>query len=215
MDRRFRFMLGGATDDELGVRPSGTARQQQQPTTSPDMADDSTKWTVRGSRRMYASEWVNVDLDDVEVPGGLRFEHHVLRFPRASVGAVVTDADRVLLLWRHRFATNAWGWEIPAGWSDDDEDPAEAVRREILEETGYRVGTVTPLITYHPMSGISTQRYRVYLGTDVERIAEPEAAEASRIGWVPVAELPGLLRAGQVPDGPSLTALAVYLATLT
>ncbi|MFC0436615.1 NUDIX hydrolase [Kutzneria buriramensis] len=174
---------------------------------------DSSRWTTHGTRRVYASPWVNVDLDDVEVPGGQRFEHHVLRFPRASVGAVVVDADRVLLLWRHRFATDLWGWEIPAGWSDDGEDPADAARREVLEETGYRVSTVEPLTTYAPMAGISSHLYRVFVATGATLVGEPEAAEADRVEWVPLAEVPKLMTAGQVPDGPSVTALAFYLAT--
>ncbi|MGH3995113.1 MAG: hypothetical protein ACRDSN_21940, partial [Pseudonocardiaceae bacterium] len=37
-----------------------------------------------------------VDLEDVEIPGGRRFDHHVPRFPRASVGAVVVKAELVL-----------------------------------------------------------------------------------------------------------------------
>ncbi len=168
---------------------------------------------MHGSHRVYASPWVNVDLDDVELPGGRRFDHHVLRFPRASVGAVVLESDRVLLLWRHRFATDSWGWEIPAGWADHGENPVEAIRREVLEETGYRVSTMEPLTTYHPMSGISSQRYRVFVGSGVERIGEPEATETSRIEWTPLASLPRLMAAGQVSDGPSLTALAFYLTT--
>ena len=84
-----------------------------------------------------------------EVPGGQRIEHHELRFPRASVTAVVVDGDRVLLLWRHRFITNAWGWEVPAGWADPGEDPEDAVRREIEEETGWRAATVTPMTSYN------------------------------------------------------------------
>jgi 8-oxo-dGTP pyrophosphatase MutT (NUDIX family) len=162
---------------------------------------------------VYASDWVNVDLDDVEVPGGRRFPHHVVRFPRTSVGAVVLDRDRVLLLWRHRFATDSWGWEIPAGWSDAGEDPTQAVRREIEEETGYRVSTVEPLTTYHPMSGISAQRYRLFLASGAERVGEPEAAEASRVEWMPLAKVRTLMTGGDVPDGPSLTALAFLLAT--
>jgi 8-oxo-dGTP pyrophosphatase MutT (NUDIX family) len=174
---------------------------------------DTTRWTVHGSRRVYASEWVNVDLDEVEVPGGRRFAHHVLRFPRSSVGAVVADERHVLLLWRHRFATGTWGWEIPAGWSDIDEDPAIAVRREIEEETGYRVSTVELLTTYHPMSGISSQRYQLFLASGAERVGRPEQAEASRVEWVAQAKVRGLLVDGSVADGPSLTALAFYLAT--
>lgn len=176
------------------------------------MGDHPARWIVHGSRRVYASSWVNVDLDDVEVPGGRRFDHHVLRFSRASVGAVVLDADRVLLLWRHRFTTDTWGWEIPAGWVDPGENSAEAIRREVMEETGYRVSAMRPLTTYHPLSGISSQRYQIFVGSDVERIGEPEPTETSRVEWIPLASVPRLIAAGQVPDGPPLTALAFYQA---
>jgi 8-oxo-dGTP pyrophosphatase MutT (NUDIX family) len=176
------------------------------------VAEDSTRWNVHGSRRVYASEWVNVDLDDVEIPGGERFDHHVLRFPRLSVGAVVVNCDQVLLLWRHRFTTDRWGWEVPAGWSEEGEDPAEAVLREVEEETGYRASTVELLTTYHPMSGISAHKYRVFAVSGVERVGEPEKAEAHSVEWVPLLRVRQLLAAGQVPDGPSLTALAYFLA---
>lgn len=175
------------------------------------MDDDHTRWTTHGSRRVYASEWVNVDLDDVEVPGGRRFPHHVLRFPRASVGAVVRDADSVLLLWRHRFIVDAWGWEIPAGWSDPGEEPQQAIRREIEEETGYRVALIEPLTAYHPMSGITAQRFQLFLASGAERVGEPEAEEANRVEWIPLAKVRKLLADGDILDGPSLTALAYFL----
>jgi hypothetical protein len=61
------------------------------------------KWTVHGRRTLYESEWVNLTLEDVQVAEGRRLEHHVIRMPRQSVAVVVRDdAERVLLLWRHR-----------------------------------------------------------------------------------------------------------------
>ena len=74
------------------------------------------RWTVHGERVIYDSEWIRLALADVELPSGKRFEHHVVRMPYEAAGTVVDDPDRgVLLLWRHRFTTDTWGWEIPAG----------------------------------------------------------------------------------------------------
>ncbi len=173
---------------------------------------DVVRWRVHGSRRVYASEWLNVDLDEVEIPGGERFEHHVIRFPRASVGAVVVDdADRVLLLWRHRFTTDAWGWEIPAGWAEIGEDPAEDVLREVTEETGYRPAQVEPMTTYSTMTGISSHRYQLFLACGAVRVGDPEPAESERVEWISVPQVPDLAAQGLIPDGPSLTALTYYL----
>jgi 8-oxo-dGTP pyrophosphatase MutT (NUDIX family) len=171
-----------------------------------------SRWTVHSTRPAYQSEWVDVWLDDVELPDGERFEHHVVKFPRRSVGAVVVDRDQTLMIWRHRHITEAWGWEIPAGWADHGEDLARAAAREVEEETGYRAASLSPLVEYNNLSGISTMRYHVFLATDVAQVGRPDEAEASRVQWTPVADLPQLVADGQVVDGPSLTALLYYLA---
>ena len=36
----------------------------------------------------------------------------------------------MLLIWRHRFITDTWGWEIPAGRIEPDESPEEAAVRK-------------------------------------------------------------------------------------
>ena len=49
-------------------------------------------------RQLYGSEWVNLELADVESPNGQRIAHHVLRMPRQSVVAAVVNRARVLML---------------------------------------------------------------------------------------------------------------------
>jgi len=172
------------------------------------------RWTVHGHRDVYASEWVRVSLDDVEIPGGDRFEHHVLHFPRASATAVVTDdAGRVLLMWRHRFITDSWGWEVPAGWAEPGEDTEAAIRREIEEETGYRPGTVRPMTAYNALSGISDMRFTAFIASGAVRVGPPaDRGESSKVEWISLAAVPKLAAQGEIQDGPSLTALAYYLA---
>jgi 8-oxo-dGTP pyrophosphatase MutT (NUDIX family) len=173
------------------------------------------RWTVHGHRDVYISEWVTVSVDDVEIPDGDRFEHHVVHFPRPSVTAVVTDAaERVLLLWRHRFITGSWGWEVPAGWADVGEDPEAAIRREIEEETGYRPREVRKMLAYNALSGISDMRFTAFVTSNPERVGPPtDSSESSRVEWVPLNTVQDLAATGQILDGPSLMALMYYLAT--
>lgn len=162
---------------------------------------------------MYESDWVNVYLDDVELPDGTHIDHHVLDFPRGSAGAVlVDDQDRTLLIWRHRFITNTWGWEVPAGWIDAGEDPETAILREIEEETGYRAGRLEPMVEYRPLAGISTQRYWTYVASKPQYVRDSREAETTRVEWKEFTEIPELARAGQVTDGPSLLILSYFMA---
>jgi 8-oxo-dGTP diphosphatase len=55
--------------------------------------------------------------------------------PFVGVSAIVTRGDAVLLGLR-RGAHGAGTWAFPGGKVDPGEPPAEAVRRELLEETG-------------------------------------------------------------------------------
>ena len=56
-----------------------------------------------------------------------------------------------------------WLWETIAGTLDQDEDPADAVRREALEEAGYRLGPPEQVMIVYPSPGGSSERMYLYL----------------------------------------------------
>jgi len=172
------------------------------------------RWTVHGERSLYESEWLRLVLVDVEIPDGERFEHHVIRFPNHAAGTVVRDPDRgVLLLWRHRFITDTWGWEIPAGRIDPGESPADAAARETLEETGWEPGPLRPLFRYQPTNGVSDQSFHIFTADGAMHRGHPtDHGEAERVEWVGVAELRRLVQDGEMLDGLSLTSILYALA---
>lgn len=171
------------------------------------------RWTVHGERTLYDSDWVRLALVDIEIPDGPRFEHHVVRVPRPAAGVVVHDADRgLLLLWRHRFITDSWGWEIPAGGLDPGETPEQGAVREVLEETGWRPGPLRPLAVYHPSNGLVDQTFHLFVADGASYVGEPsDATESERIEWLAVDDVRAAVRAGKVRDGLSLTALSMAL----
>ena len=172
------------------------------------------QWTVHGERTLYDNEWLRLSLVDVEVPGGQRFDHHVVRSTAPAAGTVVFDPDRgVLLLWRHRFIPDVWGWEIPAGRVDDHESLADAATRETLEETGWLPGPVTPLTTFYSTIGLSDQRFVIFLAQGATHVGEPsDPSESERVEWVSIERLRAELAAGTVVDGLSLNGLLYTLA---
>lgn len=168
------------------------------------------RWNVHGRRELYTSPWVTLSLVDVEVPGGSRYEHHAVEAPDAAA-TVVSDPERgVLLLWRHRFLADEWGWEVPAGLVDPGETPEAAARRECVEESGWEPGELQLRYRFRPIAGLSTQTFWIYGAASARRVGDPDPEEASRVAWVPLDELAGMVERNEVLDG--MSALAVMIA---
>jgi 8-oxo-dGTP pyrophosphatase MutT (NUDIX family) len=173
-----------------------------------------TRWRVHGERSVYESDWVSLRLADVELPDGRRVDYHVVRSKRGAAAVVVFDPSLgVLMVWRHRFITDTWGWEVPAGGLDDGETPEQAAERETLEETGWRPGPLLKLGAYYPSNGRSDEHFHVFVADGAVEEGTPDPAEAERVEWVPVAELREHIEAGLVQDGFSLTSVLWALAT--
>jgi 8-oxo-dGTP pyrophosphatase MutT (NUDIX family) len=172
------------------------------------------EWTVHGRRAIYESSWLSLDLVDVELPDGRRFEQHVVRMARpVAATVVVDDRDRVLLMWRHRHVTDTWGWEIPAGRIEEGESPEEAAVRETEEETGWRPGPLRPIVISQPSSGSVDSRHFLFRADGAEHVGPPtDITEAEQVEWVPLQDIRGLIADGEIVNGPTLIGLLHVLS---
>ena len=101
--------------------------------------------------------------------------------------AVIVD-DEILLV-RHTYVS---GWQLPGGGVDPGETVEQAARREVFEETGYRVeGNLRLLGIFH--SRIFTDRDHVAVfvagAAEMERAFAP-GLEIAEIGWFRTDALP-------------------------
>ncbi len=170
------------------------------------------RWTIRDSRTVYDNRWVRVELVNVEPPGGERFEHHVIRLDRVAVALLIDGENQALTLWRYRFATDTWGYEIVGGLVEEGEDPAATAAREVEEETGWRpVGEPEHLIDFQPLPGMVDAPVHAYLWREAVKVGEPsDVEEAARIEWIPVDRLVELVRRGEVLGAGAIVPILLY-----
>lgn len=175
--------------------------------------DERLRWRQHGERVLYDNPWVRLTKVDVTPPNGQRFEHHVVRLQRVAMALVLDEQDRVLMLWRHRFVTDSWGWELPGGITEADELPAATAVRETVEETGWCPRSVEQLVEFQPMPGMVDTPHVVFLAHGAEHVGEPtDAEEAAVVDWQPLDGIPALIARGRIAGAGSLVGLLTLLA---
>lgn len=175
--------------------------------------EESSWWRVFGERSVYDSPELKVYQFDVGRPGGERMWRPVAQLQRSASVALIDSQDRVLLLRRHRFIDDKWGWELPGGPVDDDEEPDAAVNREIEEQAGYRAGRVELLVSFQPSVDLVDGDHAVFVGYDPEQSGDVVSSEGiGRAEWLALQSVLGLIAAGEIWTAPTLVGLLHVLA---
>jgi len=132
----------------------------------------------------------------------------------------LTPKDDVICLIEYKHGVEEVIIGLPAGTIKKDEDPAEALRRELLEETGFTAKNIHPL--GDPKKGIAVSarkasaRYFSFVGTDLEKTAEPTPDEDEDIetAYVPLAEWLKMIDGGMIRESSAITATFMGLRAL-
>ncbi|WP_414587680.1 NUDIX hydrolase [Scytonema sp. PCC 10023] len=99
-------------------------------------------WQVIGSKTTYEDAWLKVQSDCCLTKSGKVIEpYHVLQYPTwVNVVALTSDTE-ILLVRQYRHGVARILTELPSGAVESsDENPEAAIRRELMEETGFTGG---------------------------------------------------------------------------
>jgi ADP-ribose pyrophosphatase YjhB (NUDIX family) len=112
--------------------------------------------------------------------------------PKIDVRGAVFRDDAILLVKERSDGC----WTLPGGWADVGDSPAEAVEREIAEESGYQARAVKLLALYdrnkHGHPPIPDHTYKLFFLCDLIGGAPAESAETDAVGFFTEHELPDL-----------------------
>ena len=154
--------------------------------------------------------------------GPFALRDDVIRFPDTAeaVYTVLVNPDSAFVVpyfangytvlvrqWRHAWDESSW--EVPAGTSNEGEQPLDCAKRELAEETGLVASRYTSLGSVHGAAMLTGRAYIFLAESIVEAERNPETYEQDmEVRRLPFAEAFEAALNGQVVHSGSVTALS-------
>lgn len=121
----------------------------------------------------YQGRKFNFEVNRLRLPNAVEGDWECIRHPGGSLAVPVTPEGKLVLVRQYRFAVCGRLLEFPAGTVEPNEDPAETIKREIEEETGYRAKTWDVLGKFPLAPGYSDEYIYAFLARDLEKLDSP------------------------------------------
>jgi len=167
-------------------------------------------WATKSSQYLFESQWYDLKQDQVILPNGNQITYTSIEHPGYVIVVPLFENKDVLLERIFRYTIEETILEFPSGGLDG-ETPVVAANRELQEETGWIAEELMHLGEYFGSSGISDEKYNIYLGTSLKNLEnmKREPTEQIELERISLNKLVSMVYSGELKDGP--TCLAALL----
>ncbi len=164
------------------------------------MEKDFTEHTL-SQNYVYRGRILCTRVDEVELPSGAKASREVIEHVGGVCVAALTPQEELLFVRQYRYPYGETLLELPAGKLEKGEDPLEAGKRELREETGAVGKAYRSLGVMYPSPGFCDEVLHLY-ACDVERMEEmcPDEDEFLQMQRIPLAEAEKMALSGEIPD---------------
>jgi ADP-ribose pyrophosphatase len=163
---------------------------------------------VLKSREIYRGRAVQLKVDNIIEPGGVRVEREVVHHAGSVVILAHSGDGRIVLVRQYRYPARESLWELIAGGLEPGEKPLTGAKRELLEETGYRAGKCRLLLDFFPSPGILTEKMYLVEATELTLSkAQPDPDERIEVGHFTPVQLMKMIKSRRIRDAKTLVGL--------
>jgi len=170
-------------------------------------------WETLAVETAYTCPGFDIVHEDVRLPDGTETEFDFLQESDSVVVLPLTVDGEVIVIEEWRQAVKRVNRGLPAGGVEPaDDEPRDAVARELREETGYEANSVTHLYTGEPANGYADTTLHYFLAEGCEPTAEQELDfnESINVETTTMAELLDDVESGKLRDGRSALGITYY-----
>ncbi len=144
-------------------------------------------------------------------PDGEPGIYGVVHYKNSAVGVLPVEDGHVYLVGQYRYPLGEYSWEIPEGGCPEDEEPLQAARRELKEETGLTAERWEKLGEAYLSNSVADERAVWFLATGLASgEQEPDGTEVLEMQRVPLQEALGMALDGRITDALSILAITNY-----
>ena len=179
------------------------------------MADKDMKWKTLSQKYLIEKPWLTARVDKVELPtGAIIDEYYVLEYPDWVNTIAITKDGMFVFVRQYRYAIGKTVNELCAGVIEKGEDPMDAAKRELMEETGFGGGKWQKWMTISANPSTHTNLTHCYLAMDVERmdVQHLDQAEDIEIRLFSREEVMEMLEKGEIWQSLMAAPLWKYFA---
>ena len=171
---------------------------------------------IISSKEVFKNKLFTVT-DEVAIdPDGFEIHRNIVRHPGSAVMMAVDEQQKILLVNQFRLPASQELWELPAGRLDPGEQPLEAAKRELCEETGFQAKKWTRLASFWPSPGYVGEKMDIFLAEDLtEGKQELMDDERIKIQWFASSEVGEMIRRGEIQDGKTVIGYYRWLDSAT
>ena len=164
------------------------------------------------SKRIYEGRGINLRRDTVLLPSRKSFDREVVEHPGCVAAVPLLDEETLVLVRQYRYPVSEVLVEIPAGTLQSGEDIEECIKRELIEEIGYRPGKLERLLTLFLAPGYSSEVAHIFLATDLVKVGvDPDEDEFIEVIRLPISEFLRLLSKSKIKDAKTICGVLTYL----
>ena len=172
-------------------------------------------WKILSSEYLFNDLWFKVRKDKCETPQGKIVDpYYVYEFPTWVTAVAITEEGKIILERQFRHALGETCIEIPGGCVDDtDTSFEEAIKRELLEETGYSFSSFEYLGKISANPSTNSNLMHMFLAKGGKKVASQELDhnEEIEIELATAEELKQMLKENKIIQAMHVTCIMYAL----